>query len=179
MQPASTQDLQSIRRLAERFAKKELEPKMLDGETYPFAPLNQDALEVASELGFLSLVLPEETQAEFDAMIAEAKSLADPAEQHEAYKAIQRKATDEQTSIWGPQATGRRWEPLWMEGWFYNPAFPCPFVYGYTETDASPHPKTYIEASIGDPETFDPAYMYDTSSSCWVWRSAFRVRNWA
>jgi peptide/nickel transport system substrate-binding protein len=117
-----------------------------------------------------SLALPEAEQALFDSMIAEAKSLTDPTEQHEAYKAIQRKATELQTGIWGPQATGRRWEPLWMEGYFRNPAFSCPFVYGYTESDASPHPKTYIEASIGDPETLDPAYMYDTSSSCWIWR---------
>ena len=83
---------------------------------------------------------------------------------------IQRKATEEQTSIWGPQATGRRWEPLWMQGWFYNSAFPCVFVYGLTESEDSPHQTTYINATIGSPETLDPAYMYDTASSCWVWR---------
>jgi peptide/nickel transport system substrate-binding protein len=117
-----------------------------------------------------ALRLPEDVQEEFDGMIAEAKGLTDPTEQHEAYKAIQRMATEYQTSLWGPQATGRRWEPLWLEGYFRNAAFPCPFVYGYTESEDSPHPNTYIEASIGDPETLDPAFMYDTSASCWVWR---------
>jgi peptide/nickel transport system substrate-binding protein len=117
-----------------------------------------------------ALSLPEDVQAEFDDMIATAKSLTDPTEQHEAYKAIQRKATEYQTSIWGPQATGRHWEQTWIEGYFYNPAFPCQFPYGLTESEDSPDPKTFIMASIGLPETLDPAYMYDTASSCWVWR---------
>jgi peptide/nickel transport system substrate-binding protein len=118
-----------------------------------------------------SLSLPEDIQAMFDEKIATAKSLSDPVAQHEAYVEIQRLATEYQTSIWGPQATGRRWEPLWMEGWFFNPAFPCGFAYGYSEdVETSPHPYTFIYTSIGDPETLDPAYMYDTASSCWVWR---------
>ena len=33
------------------------------------------------------------------------------------------------------------------------------------------HPRlTFVEGTIGDPETFDPAYMYDTAASCQVWR---------
>jgi peptide/nickel transport system substrate-binding protein len=117
-----------------------------------------------------ALQLPEDIQAEFDAMIAEAKSLSDPTEQHEAYKAIQRMATEHQTSIWGPQATGRHWEQMWVQDWFYNPAFPCAFPYALSESEDSPDPDTFVVATIGDPETLDPAYMYDTGSSCWVWR---------
>ncbi len=117
-----------------------------------------------------ALGLPEDLQEQFDTMIAEAKSLTDPTEQHEAYKAIQRLAAEEQTSLWGIQPTNRRYEQTWLQGWYYNPSYPCSFVYGYTESDASPDPKTWINGSIGDPETFDPAYMYDTAASCWVWR---------
>jgi peptide/nickel transport system substrate-binding protein len=117
-----------------------------------------------------ALSLPEELQAEFDAMIASAKSVVDPAEQHEAYKDIQRLAAEYQTSLWGVQPVARRYLPLWLEGYFYNPSFPCAFAYGLSESEDSPHPETFIDLSIGDPETFDPAYMYDTSASCWVWR---------
>jgi peptide/nickel transport system substrate-binding protein len=117
-----------------------------------------------------ALRLPEDLQAEFDSMIAEAKSLTDPAVQHEAYKAIQRKATENQTSLWGIQPIGRHWEQTWVQDWFYNPSYPCAFAYGLSESEDSPDPKTFIEATIGDPETLDPAYMYDTAASCQVWR---------
>jgi len=69
-----------------------------------------------------ALGLPVDLQAEFDAMIADAKSLVDPAEQHEAYKAIQRMAAEYQTSLWGVQGIQRHYEPLWMENYFYNPS---------------------------------------------------------
>jgi len=117
-----------------------------------------------------SLGLPEDLQAQFDSMIAEAKTLTDPAEQHEAYKAIQRLASEQQTSLWGVQPVGRRYEPLYLEGWVYNPSYPCAFAYSYTESADSPDPRNYVEDTIGDPETFDPAYMYDTASSCQIWR---------
>lgn len=117
-----------------------------------------------------ALGLPEDLQEEFNTMIAEAKSLVDPDEQHEAYKAIQRLAAEEQTSLWGIQPTNRRYYQTWLQGFYYNPSYPCDFVYGYTESDDSPDPKTWVMGDIGDPETFDPAYMYDTGASCWIWR---------
>jgi peptide/nickel transport system substrate-binding protein len=116
------------------------------------------------------LGLPEDLQAEFDAAIAEAKSVTDAAGQHEAYKKIQQMAAEYQTSLWGIQPVGRRYEQTWLEGWIYNPSYPCSFVYSYTESDDSPHPRTWINATIGDPETLDPAYMYDTGASCQIWR---------
>ncbi|MCJ7737939.1 MAG: ABC transporter substrate-binding protein, partial [Anaerolineae bacterium] len=117
-----------------------------------------------------ALGLPDDLQAEFNTMIADAKSLVDPVEQHEAYRDIQRLSAEYQTSMWGIQPINRHYEPLWLEGYFYNPAFPCAFAYGLSEAEDSPHPETFIDLSIGDPETFDPAYMYDTSASCWIWR---------
>jgi len=129
----------------------------------------QPYLSKAGAYGY-SLGLPEDLQTQFDAMIAEAKSITDPAKQHEAYKAIQRLATENQTSLWGVQPIGRHYEQLWVKNYFYNPTFPCEFVYGLAESEDSPDPKTFIEGTIGDPETFDPAWMYDTASSCQVWR---------
>jgi ABC-type transport system substrate-binding protein len=117
-----------------------------------------------------ALGLPEDLQAEFDQMIGEAKSLTDPAEQHEAYQAIQRKANEHMTSLWGIQPTDREYVPLWVEGFFRNATFPCAFTYGLSETEDSPDPTTFIDPEIGFPESLDPAYEYDQSSHCWVWR---------
>ena len=129
----------------------------------------QPYLSKAGAYGY-SLGLPEDLQTQFDAMIAEAKSITDPAAAHEAYKAIQRLANENQTSLWGVQPIGRHYEQMWMQNWFYNPTFPCAFAYSLSESGDSPDAKTFIEGTIGDPETFDPAWMYDTASSCQVWR---------
>jgi peptide/nickel transport system substrate-binding protein len=118
-----------------------------------------------------ALGLPEDLQNQFDTMIAEAKSIPDPTEQHEAYKAIQRLANEQMTSLWGVQPTDRQYHPLWLQGYFRNTSMDiCPFAYGLSESEDSPHPKTLIEADIGDPETFDPNYHYDNATSCWIMR---------
>jgi peptide/nickel transport system substrate-binding protein len=117
-----------------------------------------------------ALSLPADLQEQFDTLIAEAKTLTDATAQDEAYKKIQRLAAEYQTSLWGVQPVGRRYEQTWLEGWFYNPSYPCSFVYGFTESADSPDPKVWIEGTIGDPETLDPAYMYDTAASCQIWR---------
>ena len=118
-----------------------------------------------------ALGLPADLQAEFDSMITEAKTISDPAQQHEAYKAIQRLANERMTSLWGIQPTIRQYLPLWMEGYFFNPSIdPFPFAYGLSESADSPHPTTLIDLQTSDPESFDPAYHYDNVSSSWVMR---------
>ncbi len=59
MEHASESDLQEFRSMAERFAKKELEPRAVELDNYPFQPFNQAALEAAGETGMLQVVLPE------------------------------------------------------------------------------------------------------------------------
>jgi len=117
-----------------------------------------------------TLNLPQDVQAEFDRMIAQAKGLSDPAEQYQAYKAIQRMAAEYQTSLWGVQEATSHYEQLWVQGFFHNPTFPCEFVYGLSETEDSPDARTFIEGATVDPETLDPAYMYDPASRCMVTR---------
>lgn len=60
MTGASKPDLQSFRDLAQRFAKKELEPKAIDLDNYPFKEFNEAALNAAREMGLLSVTLPED-----------------------------------------------------------------------------------------------------------------------
>ena len=60
MEHASESDLQEFRTMAERFAKKELEPKAVEIDNYPFQPFHSAAVEAARETGMLQVVLPEE-----------------------------------------------------------------------------------------------------------------------
>jgi len=55
----STTDLQPFRDLALRFAKKELDPKAIDMDNYPFCDFNRNALKAAQEAGLLKIMLPE------------------------------------------------------------------------------------------------------------------------
>ena len=52
-------ELKSFYELAERFAKKELEPKALELDRYPYSEFNWQALMAANETGLLKLVLAE------------------------------------------------------------------------------------------------------------------------
>jgi peptide/nickel transport system substrate-binding protein len=68
--------------------------------------------------------LPEEKAAEFDAMIEEAASYADPALRLPIYEAIQLKAQEDAVMIWMYNALGRYHFSPWIEGWYFNPAYP-------------------------------------------------------
>lgn len=59
MSSASLSDLQAFQELATRFAKKELEPKAIDLDDYPFGAFNDAALKVAEEVGLFKLMVPE------------------------------------------------------------------------------------------------------------------------
>jgi peptide/nickel transport system substrate-binding protein len=117
-----------------------------------------------------ALKLPDEIQARFDELIGEAKATLGPEAQHEAYKALQRLAAEQQTSLWGILPVDRSYERMWLEGTYCNPSYVCPFAYGLSESDESPHPTTFLAATIAEPESFDPADIADTSSGCWIRR---------
>ena len=52
-------DIKSFREMAERFAKKELEPAAVDMDNYPFVGFNEGALSAARDTGLLNVILPE------------------------------------------------------------------------------------------------------------------------
>ena len=109
---------------------------------------------------------PEEWYAEFDAKMAEALSYSDPVKADAAYHELQLLAVERVIDIFGVQSTGRSYQPLYLEGWYYNAAYPAtPYAYALSKTDEAKDPDTFIFTTIGEPETFDPAYMYDTASS--------------
>lgn len=67
--------------------------------------------------------MPEETAAEFDAMIEEAASLTTVEERRPIYEAIQQKAQEDAVVIWMYQPVERRHYQEWIDGVYYNPAY--------------------------------------------------------
>jgi len=55
----STSDLQPFRDLALRFARKELDPKAIDSDNYPFCDFNRGAIRTAQEAGLFKIMLSE------------------------------------------------------------------------------------------------------------------------
>ncbi|MGM0373715.1 MAG: ABC transporter substrate-binding protein [Chloroflexota bacterium] len=108
---------------------------------------------------------PEDLYNTFDEKIAAAKSISDPEEQDNAYHELQQLAVEHVIDIFGVQPQGRHYEQTWVEGWYYNAAYPGPYFYVLDKSDDAPNPNTFVETTIGEPETLDPAYMYDTASS--------------
>lgn len=59
MNGMETQDLYAIQELAEKFAKKEVEPGVLERDDYPFKQFDANIIDVAATTGLLGLTLPE------------------------------------------------------------------------------------------------------------------------
>jgi len=82
------EDLKSFFDLAERFAKKELEPKALELDHYPFSEFNTQALKAAVETGILQLTLPESLGGSGQGMAALSVILARLAETDASFAAV-------------------------------------------------------------------------------------------
>jgi peptide/nickel transport system substrate-binding protein len=66
---------------------------------------------------------PEELHEQFDAAIEACVAIADPAEQEQCYFGIQNLAYENVIDIFLTQPIGRHYEQMWMQGYFYNPAW--------------------------------------------------------
>ncbi len=109
---------------------------------------------------------PEEMSAEFDEKIAAALQLSDPEEAHAAYNELQELAVENVIDIFGVQAVGREYMSMDVEGWYFNAAYPDePYAYVLSKTEDADDPETLIYTTIGEPETLDPAWMYDSASN--------------
>lgn len=83
--------------------------------------------------------MPEETAAEFDALIEEAAALTAPEERRQVYEEIQLKAQEEAVVIWMYQSTNRKHFQQWIDGFYYNPAYSDPaYTYIYALSKVAP-----------------------------------------
>ena len=67
--------------------------------------------------------LPEETCGPWDELIGQAVAEQDEAAAGKIYAQLQKEAMDYALDIFIDQGTGRRYEQLWVQGWYYQPLF--------------------------------------------------------
>jgi ABC-type transport system substrate-binding protein len=108
--------------------------------------------------------MPAELKAKFKALLDEGVSLVDPAARHAVYQKFNQLYYDEAPGIPVVLATSHGYEQKWVEGRISNPIFSDTYYRTISKTAAAPDPTTFVDTTIGDADTFDPALSYDTSS---------------
>lgn len=79
--------------------------------------------------------LPEELCGRWDEMINEAVYLSgpDPAAAAALYAQLQAEAVEQAIDIYIHQPTGRHYEQMWVEGWYFHPTFGDPYYAGMSK----------------------------------------------
>jgi len=108
--------------------------------------------------------MPEDLRAQFKTFLDEGVSLVDQAARHQVYLKFNQLYYDEVPGIPLVLATAHAYEQSWVEGRILNPIFSGLYYRTMYKTDAAKDPKSYVDTSIGDADTLDPALSYDTSS---------------
>ena len=112
---------------------------------------------------------------ELDAQIAAAFQETDPVAQQAKYDALQQRYYDDAPGIMLAQPIIRRYFTDHISGFVYNPcmsAYSCR-LYNLSKANAGGdipfrNPGTFVFQTIGEIDSLDPAWIYDTSSSMQV-----------
>jgi len=99
-----------------------------------------------------------------DGLIEKGIRTIEPAKRKDIYYELQKIYYEDVPSVVLYQGLGRHYERTWVQGWYYNPIYPGLYFYVLSKGPDAKNPDTFIEASIGEPETLDPAWAYDTAS---------------
>jgi len=99
-----------------------------------------------------------------DELIEKGIRTIEPEKRKDIYYELQKIYYEDVPSVVLYQGLGRHYERTWVQGWYYNPIYPGLYFYVLSKTPDAKNPDTFIEASIGEPETLDPAWAYDTAS---------------
>ena len=105
------EELKSFCELGERFAKKELEPKALELDRYPYSKFNDAALAAAAEIGLFNLTLPESLGGSGQGMTALSAILSCLAAADASFAAVVFIQTLAQAAIakWAKQETAQKY----------------------------------------------------------------------
>jgi len=108
--------------------------------------------------------MPDDLKAQFKALLDQGVAETDPAKRSEIYYQLNQLYYDLVPGVPIDLATSHGFEQRWVTGRVMNPLFPGMFFYPMSKTDAAKDPSTFVYATIGDIDTFDPALAYDTAS---------------
>ncbi len=109
--------------------------------------------------------LPKDMVAQFKKLVDAGVAETDPAKRAEIYKQLGKLDYENAIAIRGAVPTGRHYEQRWVKGWYYNPIYAGGYYYAYSKDKTAKNPGTFVVASIGDPETLDPALCYETAGA--------------
>jgi ABC-type transport system substrate-binding protein len=108
--------------------------------------------------------LPADLKAQFKTLLDEGVSLVDPAARHAVYQEFNQLYFDQAVGVPVALVTSHGYEQKWVEGRVSNPIFSGTYYPTISKTSAAPDSTTFVDATIGDMLTFDPALSYDTAS---------------
>ncbi len=107
--------------------------------------------------------LPEDLRAQFKALLDEGVALIDPAARHAVYQEFNALYYDQAVGVPVVLATSHGYEQKWVAGRISNPIFSGTY-YPTISKSGGKDPMTFVDVTIGDADTFDPALSYDTAS---------------
>jgi ABC-type transport system substrate-binding protein/predicted small lipoprotein YifL len=107
--------------------------------------------------------MPEDLKAQFKALLDEGVSLTDPAARNEVYQRFNQLYYDEVPGVPLVLATSHSFQQKWLQGRVLNPLY-CGYIYAPMTNADGKNPGTITNATIGGPDTLDPALSYDTAS---------------
>lgn len=108
--------------------------------------------------------MPDDLKAQFKALLDQGVAEIDPAKRADIYYQLNQLYYDLVPGVPIDLATSHGFEQRWVTGRVLNPLFPGMFFYPMSKTADAADPSTFVYATIGDIDTFDPALAYDTAS---------------
>lgn len=109
--------------------------------------------------------LPDDLKAKYRELLEKGVSQTDPEARSEVYKELTKLYYDTATGIPLEVLTSHGFEQRWVEGKVLNPIFPGTYYYSVSKGAGAADATTYVNQTIGDIDTFDPALAYDTASA--------------
>lgn len=100
---------------------------------------------------------------EVDNLIDLQSTILDPAERARVINQVCVMAYNDVPYLWEAQVEGIHFERSWIQGWFYNPAFPGFYYATISKAPGANNPDQIIVESIGEPDYLDPAVDYETA----------------
>ncbi|MBN2677621.1 MAG: hypothetical protein JXR32_06095 [Anaerolineaceae bacterium] len=107
--------------------------------------------------------LPDDLRSQFKALLDEGVALVDPAARHAVYQDFNQLYFDQAVGVPVALVTSHGYEQKWVEGRVSNPIFSGTYYLPMSKTGGT-DPTTFVDATIGDALTMDPALSYDTAS---------------
>lgn len=108
--------------------------------------------------------MPADISGQFKVLLDQGIAETDPAKRATIYYKMNQLYYDLVPGVPIALATSHGFEQRWVTGRVLNPLFPGMLFYPMSKTAKAKDPTTFVYATIGDIDTFDPALAYDTAS---------------